>query len=210
MRLSILTATAVALLACTPAKAATIVPHGNDGRWISVEQRVTPAKRHVVRKHHPRRVARAHKPRRHAVARAVVATVTITAAAEQSSLVARARQYLGTNPTGWRARWCGRFMAMIAPKAARRVRNPNLARDWASLPRTSPRVGAIAVLSRKGGGHVGVVVGFQRNGNPILISGNHGRRVGTGTYPRARVIAYVTAALDEGEQHARGWKSPLV
>ena len=42
-------------------------------------------------------------------------------------LVSKARQYMGGNPTGWRSLWCGRFMAMIAPQAAARIRNPNLA-----------------------------------------------------------------------------------
>src|SRR5664279_2906093 len=57
---------------------------------------------------------------------------------------------------------------------------------------SEPRIGAIAVLTRgKNGGHVGVVSGIDANGNPIIISGNHGRRVGEGVYPRSRVIAYV-------------------
>ncbi|TXH42037.1 MAG: CHAP domain-containing protein [Desulfurellales bacterium] len=109
------------------------------------------------------------------------------------SLVARARAHLGTNPTGWRRLWCARFMATIAPNAAARVRSPNQARSWASLPRVSPQVGAIAVLSRgRRGGHIGVVTGFASNGNPIIISGNHNRVVGESEYPRSRVIAWVS------------------
>jgi uncharacterized protein (TIGR02594 family) len=107
-------------------------------------------------------------------------------------LVSRARQYLGTNPTGWRSLWCGRFMAMISPNGAAQIRNPNMARDWATLPRVSPQIGAIAVLSRgRSGGHVGVVTGFDSNGNPTIVSGNHGGKVGEGEYPKGRVIAYV-------------------
>jgi len=109
-----------------------------------------------------------------------------------SSLVERARSYIGTNPTGWRHLWCAKFLAMIAPGAAARVRNPNIARDWASLPHTSPHVGAIAVLSRRGGGHIGVVSGFDKSGNPVIVSGNHGHRVGESVYPRSRVIAWVS------------------
>jgi uncharacterized protein (TIGR02594 family) len=108
-----------------------------------------------------------------------------------SDLVTRARQYMGTNPTGWARVWCGRFMAMIAPDAAARIGNPNLALNWAKLPRTGLQVGAIAVLSRNGGGHVGVVSGVDANGNPIIISGNHNRRVAEAVYPRSRVYAYV-------------------
>lgn len=109
------------------------------------------------------------------------------------SLVEKAKAYIGTNPTGWGSLWCGRFMGMIAPAAAERVSNPNMARAYLELPATTPQVGAIAVLSRgRKGGHVGVVSGFDDEGNPIIISGNHGRRVGEGVYPKSRVIAYVS------------------
>jgi hypothetical protein len=33
---------------------------------------------------------------------------------------------------------------------------------------------------------------FTAKGDPIVISGNHGGRVGEGVYPRSRVLAYVT------------------
>jgi surface antigen len=57
---------------------------------------------------------------------------------------------------------------------------------------SEPEVGAIAVLTRgKTGGHVGVVSGIDKSGNPIIISGNHGHRVGEAIYPRTAVIAYV-------------------
>lgn len=108
-------------------------------------------------------------------------------------LVEKARAFLGTNPTGWSRVWCGRFMAMIAPELAAKVSNPNLARAWASLPRAAPQVGAIVVLARgKGGGHIGVVSGFDDNGNPRVVSGNHNRRVAESVYPKSRVIAYVS------------------
>jgi uncharacterized protein (TIGR02594 family) len=56
-----------------------------------------------------------------------------------------------------------------------------------------PRVGAIAILSRKGPntGHVGVVRGTDGQGNPILVSGNHGPTVKESMYPKHKVIAYV-------------------
>jgi uncharacterized protein (TIGR02594 family) len=101
---------------------------------------------------------------------------------------------MGTNPTGRARLWCGDFMALIAPSAAARISNPRSARAWAELPRVAPYVGAIAVLSRgKRGsaGHVGVVSGFTDRGDPIIISGNYGRVVGDGVYPRRRVVAYV-------------------
>jgi hypothetical protein len=36
-----------------------------------------------------------------------------------------------------------------------------------------------------------VVSGIDPHGNPVIISGNHGHRVGEAVYARARVIAYV-------------------
>lgn len=56
---------------------------------------------------------------------------------------------------------------------------------------SGPQVGAIAVIGRRGGGHVGVVSGIDSNGNPIVVSGNHNRTVAESVYPRSRVVAYV-------------------
>ena len=54
-----------------------------------------------------------------------------------------------------------------------------------------PQVGAIAVLGRRGGGHVGVVSGVDPNGNPIIVSGNHNHTVAEAVYPASRIHAYV-------------------
>lgn len=110
-----------------------------------------------------------------------------------SGLVARARAYMGTNPTGWRAVWCGKFMEMIAPSAASRIKNPALARNWiAAGPQVPCTTGTVAVLSRgRRGGHVGVVSGTDANGNLWIVSGNHNRVVGEGVYSRGRVIGCV-------------------
>jgi uncharacterized protein (TIGR02594 family) len=110
-----------------------------------------------------------------------------------SGLVARARAYMGTNPTGWRGVWCGKFMEMIAPSAASRISNPALARNWiAAGPRVPCSTGTVAVLSRgRRGGHVGVVSGVDAHGNLMIVSGNHNRVVGEGLYSRGRVIGCV-------------------
>jgi uncharacterized protein (TIGR02594 family) len=88
--------------------------------------------------------------------------------------VDNARRFVGRNPTGWRTAWCGRFLAMVLPGAAARLHNPAWARDWERLPHVSARVGAVAVLHRGRGGHVGLVSGFDAQGDPILIAGNAG------------------------------------
>ena len=49
-------------------------------------------------------------------------------------------------------------------------------------------VGSCAAFALQCGG---VVSGIDPSGNPIIISGNHGHKVGEGVYPRSRVYAYV-------------------
>ena len=110
------------------------------------------------------------------------------------ALVTEARKYLGTNPTDRKRLWCATFMNLILAKLGYPVTHSDAARSFAYYGRriAKPQIGAIAVLTRgKRGGHVGVVSGLDPHGNPIIISGNHNRRVGEGIYPRSRVIAYV-------------------
>lgn len=109
-----------------------------------------------------------------------------------SSLVSEARKYLGTNPTGRRSLWCGAFMDMVLTRTGHKG-GGNLAKGYASYGRrvSGPQVGAIAVMGRKGGGHVGVVSGVDPNGNPIIVSGNHNRTVAESVYPASRIQAYV-------------------
>lgn len=110
------------------------------------------------------------------------------------ALVAEARKYIGTNPTDRKSLWCATFINMILRETGYSGTNSDAARSFAEYGRrlSKPEVGAIAVLTRgKRGGHVGVVTGIDAHGNPIIISGNHNKRVGVAVYPRSRVIAYV-------------------
>jgi uncharacterized protein (TIGR02594 family) len=112
------------------------------------------------------------------------------------ALVNIAQSQLGNGAIyGRRSLWCGRFMNWTLAHAGYRGTGSDLAQSFLRLPHTSPHVGAIAVFSRGGrSGHVGIVAGFDARGNPIIISGNHGHRVGRGVYPRRRVLAYVSPA----------------
>jgi len=109
-----------------------------------------------------------------------------------SSLVADARRYLGTNPTNRRTLWCGAFMDKILRDTGHRG-GGDLATGYLHYGHrvSGPRVGAIAVMYRRGGGHVGVVSGIDPNGNPIIVSGNHNNTVAEAVYPRRRIAAYV-------------------
>lgn len=112
-----------------------------------------------------------------------------------SNAVALAERYLGTNPTKMRRLWCANFMGMIEKKAGRSGSGSNFARSYASygkgVSRKDVRPGDIAVMSRKGGGHVGYFVGWAPNGKAILISGNsRGGKVSKGQYAAARIYAW--------------------
>jgi len=143
----------------------------------------------------PRRlVAAAPTSRRHGRHRAYAAAPAPAAFSGfgSSSVVDEARRYLGTNPTGRRSLWCGAFMDMVLKRTGH-AGGGNLAKAYASYGQriSGPQVGAIAVIGRRGGGHVGVVSGIDPNGNPIIVSGNHNHTVAESVYPAGRIQAYV-------------------
>ena len=96
-----------------------------------------------------------------------------------SNVVAEARRYLGGNPTGRGSLWCARFMNMVLQHSGHHGTGSDMASSFASYGQriSGPQVGAIAVMGRRGGGHVGIITGIDASGNPILISGNNGNRV---------------------------------
>jgi uncharacterized protein (TIGR02594 family) len=132
---------------------------------------------------------RHHIRHRHPVATATKPTLS---GLGSSSLVTEARKYIGTNPTGRRSLWCGAFMDMVLKRAGYSG-GGNLALGYRHYGHrvSGPQVGAIAVMGRRGGGHVGVVSGVDPSGNPIIISGNHNHTVAESVYPRSRIAAYV-------------------
>jgi len=85
-------------------------------------------------------------------------------------------------------------MNFVLKRTGFRGTSSDMAQSFASYGKRvpGPRVGAIAVMSRgRRGGHVGVVSGIDSRGNPIIISGNYGRRVAEATYSKGRIYAYV-------------------
>jgi uncharacterized protein (TIGR02594 family) len=90
--------------------------------------------------------------------------------------------------------WCADFVNFVLARRGLRGTGARTARSFAQWGERldGPRVGAIAVMRRgRGGGHVGIVSGVDARGNPIIVSGNHGRRVAEAVYPRGRIHAYV-------------------
>jgi uncharacterized protein (TIGR02594 family) len=110
-----------------------------------------------------------------------------------SDVIATARRYLGGNPTGRGSLWCARFMNMVLQQTGHHGTGSDLASSFAHYGEriSGPQVGAIAVMGRRGGGHVGIITGIDASGNPIMISGNNGNRVREAPISRGRIYAYV-------------------
>jgi uncharacterized protein (TIGR02594 family) len=110
-----------------------------------------------------------------------------------SSLVMEARQFLGTKPSGMGSLWCARFMNMVLEKTGHKGTGSAMANSFASYGTriSGPQIGAIAVMGRRGGGHVGIITGIDSSGNPIMISGNNRNSVREAPVSRGRIYAYV-------------------
>lgn len=110
-----------------------------------------------------------------------------------SGLVSEARRYVGGNPTGRGSLWCARFMNMVLQHTGHQGTGSDMASSFARYGTrvSGPQVGAIAVMGRRGGGHVGIITGVDAQGNPIMISGNNGNRVREAPISRGRIYAYV-------------------
>jgi uncharacterized protein (TIGR02594 family) len=119
------------------------------------------------------------------------------APAGDAGLAAEARRHLGATAAQLGLRhtlWCGAFIdRVVLPNTGHRRLHSDRARDFAQYGQriSGPRIGAIAVMARGSGGHVGIVTGIDAGGNPVVVSGNHNNRVREAVYPRARVLAYV-------------------
>jgi uncharacterized protein (TIGR02594 family) len=90
--------------------------------------------------------------------------------------------------------WCADFINFVLRRTGHPTTNSRAARSFLDYGKriNSPRVGSIVVLTRgKNGGHVGIVRGTDGDGNPIVISGNHGNKVWESKYPKHRVLGYV-------------------
>jgi uncharacterized protein (TIGR02594 family) len=113
-----------------------------------------------------------------------------------SSIVSEARRYLGGNPTSRGSLWCARFMNLVLQRTGYKGTGSDMAASFAHYGQrvSGPEVGAIAVMGRRGGGHVGIITGIDASGNPIMISGNNGNRVREAPISRGRIYAYVMPA----------------
>ena len=104
-------------------------------------------------------------------------------------LVAEASKYLGLGARQLglpKNLWCADFMNMLVgghDRAAASYLSRGKQANYGC-------VNCVAVLVRRGGNHVGIVSGYDEDGDPIIISGNHDGVVGIGAYRREKVIGY--------------------
>lgn len=207
VRFTALILSSVAIIAFAAPLEARPLHHGKQARahhGHHVQHRAQRRYRHAAQQRQHRRADRArhHRARASAVGAARMQNFRNANASLMqpqagfggSRLVAEARRHIGRNPTGRATLWCARFMNMVLERSGHRGTGSDMARSFASYGRrvSGPQVGAIAVMSRgRRGGHVGVVSGVDTKGNPIIVSGNHGRRVAEAVYSKSRVYAYV-------------------
>ena len=66
------------------------------------------------------------------------------------------------------------------------------AKDWAAWGKSveKPTLGCVVVFERKGGGHVGFVVGTAENGDLMVLGGNQGNKVSVAPFDPSRAIAF--------------------
>jgi uncharacterized protein (TIGR02594 family) len=200
----------VALALCSAAIAFSVTPasarsHHGGRRYAHAHNTGHHARRHYAYRHY-RHVARRSRwdagvaqmqTRGVAEANASLPSstgfISISGGLDSSNVVAEARRYIGGNPTSLARLWCARFMNMVLQRSGYRGTGSDAARSFASYGQrvSGPQIGAIAVMARRGGGHVGIVSGIDASGNPIVVSGNSGNRVREAPISRGRIYAYV-------------------
>ena len=102
--------------------------------------------------------------------------------------------------------WCGTFVAYCCRMADRGVPKEWFhALSWVDAGErlTAPAYGCIVVFNRTGGGHVGFVVGRDRDGNLMVLGGNQGNKVSIAKFAKDRVVAYVWPSNGNGIKPAQ-------
>ena len=99
--------------------------------------------------------------------------------------------WLGSDDSA--APWCGTFVgACLSESGIPIAKHWYRARDWLNwgVTLSAPTVGCVVVYERKGGGHVGFVVGEDSARNLMTLGGNQADAVNIKPFPRSRVLGY--------------------
>jgi uncharacterized protein (TIGR02594 family) len=89
--------------------------------------------------------------------------------------------------------WCGVFVAACVEAAGiKKPKNWFRAKAWLEFGTSieTPVPGCIAVFERRGGGHVGFVVGVDERRRLMVLGGNQGNTVSIAPFHRYRVLGY--------------------
>lgn len=88
--------------------------------------------------------------------------------------------------------WCAAFVGACLERAGIQSARFESAASYMTWGQrlAQPVPGCIAVFTRAGGGHVGFVVGQDKDGNLQVLGGNQGDMVKVSTFGRARVTGY--------------------
>ncbi len=89
--------------------------------------------------------------------------------------------------------WCGLLVAVCMKEAG--LPYPQAfyrAKSWLDYGKkiNTPSLGTIVIFDRKGGGHVGFVIGLDHANNLLVIGGNQSNQVSVMTFKRERVLGY--------------------
>lgn len=87
--------------------------------------------------------------------------------------------------------WCAAFVGAVLERCGITSSRFESAKSYETWGRAleQPAVGAIAVFSRTGGGHVGFVVGRGAADTILVLGGNQGNEVNVRVFPLERVTA---------------------
>ena len=153
--------------------------HAHRHHGTHVRRRHHDAKRHGMRVRHGAHSSRIRDvsqiPRHYRVAS------LMDGRRQAGNVVAEAEKWIGhRNMTGTRGPWCADFTQFVLKRTGHSSVRSRMARDavHAGRPIRGPVVGAIMSLPH----HAGFVVGVLGKGRVLLVSGNHGHRVGVGIY----------------------------
>lgn len=101
-----------------------------------------------------------------------------------------------TDEIAWCAAFCGACLERVGIESTR-FESAGSYLTW-GVPLDEPIYGCIVIFSRKGGGHVGFVVGVDEQNRLMVLGGNQGDAVTVAPFDRYRVIGYRWPADRDG------------
>ncbi|MBU4681192.1 TIGR02594 family protein [Cedecea davisae] len=90
--------------------------------------------------------------------------------------------------TPWCAAYAGAMLERVGIQSSR-FESARSYLNW-GVAIKEPAYGCIVVFSRDGGGHVGFVVGQQKNGDLMVLGGNQSDAINIRAFSRSRVTGY--------------------